>query len=202
MNSEIKLRIPVLGCYSSGKSSLLNNLIGKNILPVNTEVSTNIGLILNYVHSIKDICLLKADLKKSKNIFEDYYYFSDNIKIYSKLNYMKEIILLMNNAYPFGDEILDILITFIQKLDILNILQYNNIIGIINDVFKYKEEDNLKEYNKWFEKLDSKFIQPLDNIHKNLEKYLKQIIEANKKKKLDFISRKSDSVSFLNYIFQ
>ena len=197
MNSEIKLRIPVLGCYSSGKSSLLNNLIGKNILPVNTEVSTNIGLILNYVHSIKDICLLKADLKKSKNIFEDYYYFSDNIKIYSKLDYMKEIILLMNNTYPFGDEILDILITFIQKLDILNILQYNNIIGIINDVFKYKEEDNLKEYDKWFEKLDSKFIQLLDNIHKNLKKYLKQIIEANKKNKLDFVSRKSDSVSFL-----
>ena len=82
IKGEIKLRIPILGCYSCGKSSLLNNLIGIDLLPVDTEVSTNVGLVLNYTESIKDICLLKAYLNKSENIFEDYYYFTDSIKIY------------------------------------------------------------------------------------------------------------------------
>ena len=100
IKKEIKIRIPTLGCYSSGKSSLINNLIGYDIMPVNSEVSTNIGIVINYTNSIENICLKKTFLNKSENYIEDYYYFSDSdTPIYSKLYNMKEILSLMNNAY-------------------------------------------------------------------------------------------------------
>lgn len=50
MDEEKKIRIPLLGEYSSGKSSLLNTLIGYdyNIIPVDTKVCTNIALVIRY----------------------------------------------------------------------------------------------------------------------------------------------------------
>ena len=48
MRKEIKIRIPTIGCYSSGKSSLINSIIGNNILPVSSEISTNVGIIIKY----------------------------------------------------------------------------------------------------------------------------------------------------------
>ena len=74
---ESKLRIPTLGCISSGKSLLLNNLIGHNILPVGSGGNTKIGIVINYTDSINKICLKKTILKQSTNFLEDYYCFED-----------------------------------------------------------------------------------------------------------------------------
>ena len=185
-----------MGCYSCGKSSLLNNLIGIDLLPVDTEVSTNVGLVLNYTESIKDICLLKAYLNKSENIFEDYYYFTDSIKIYSKLEFMKEIIFLMNNAFLFKDVIVNVIITFINKLDTLNIIS-KNIIYLINDILIYKKQEYLKELDLWFNKLDKNVSEDLDKSYKNLKDYLNEIIESEKNKGKNKFLRDNENDTFL-----
>ena len=146
IKKEIKIRIPTLGCYSCGKSSLINNLIGYELLPVNTEVSTNIGIVINDTQSIDDICLRKTFLKKTENLIEDYYYFNDHKDIiYSKLDNMKEIISLMNNVYLYEDKVVDEFITFIKFIEnnnsfvkvveLLNDIQYNANIGSIRVKF-------------------------------------------------------------------
>ena len=178
IKGEIKLRIPILGCYSCGKSSLLNSLIGIDLLPVDTEVSTNVGLVLNYTKSIKDICLLKTYLNKSVNNFEDYY-FCDSIKIYSKLEFMREIIFLMNKAFLFKDVIVNVIITFIKKLDVLKIIS-KNVIYLIHDILVYKKEENLKKFDLWFHELDEQISKDLDKVYKNLMNYLNEIIKSEK----------------------
>ena len=97
LQNESKIRIPTLGCISSGKSSLLNNLIGYDVLPVGKNTMTKIGIVINYTDSLKKICLKKTILEKSKNFLEDYYCFKDEKdNIYSKLENMKEILKIIN----------------------------------------------------------------------------------------------------------
>ena len=200
IKGEIKLRIPILGCYSCGKSSLLNSLIGIDLLPVDTEVSTNVGLVLNYTKSIKDICLLKTYLNKSVNNFEDYYYFCDSIKIYSKLEFMREIIFLMNKAFLFKDVIVNVIITFIKKLDVLKIIS-KNVIYLIHDILVYKKEENLKKFDLWFHELDEQISKDLDKVYKNLMNYLNEIIKSEKNneknKGKNKFSRENENNTFL-----
>lgn len=200
IKGEIKLRIPILGCYSCGKSSLLNSLIGIDLLPVDTEVSTNVGLVLNYTKSIKDICLLKTYLNKSVNNFEDYYYFCDSIKIYSKLEFMREIIFLMNKAFLFKDVIVNVIITFIKKLDVLKIIS-KNVIYLIHDILVYKKEENLKKFDLWFHELDEQISKDLDKVYKNLMNYLNEIIKSeknnDKNKGKNKFSRENENNTFL-----
>ena len=197
IKGEIKLRIPILGCYSCGKTSLLNNLIEKDLLPVSTEVCTNVGLVLNYVDSIDDICLSKSYLNKSENIFEEYYYFSNSIKIYTKIDFMKEILLLMNTAYLFKDVIVDEIIYFINKLDDLGLIT-NEIIILINKILRYKEEKDLIEFDQWFNALDMKLREDCNNNYKKLTNYLNEIIiEAKKNEKENGCLRKLEKDSFL-----
>ena len=73
IQKEIKLRIPTIGIYSSGKSSLINNIIGKKILPISTEICTNMGIILKYTEHLDEVSLQQTKLQKSKNHMENYY---------------------------------------------------------------------------------------------------------------------------------
>ena len=69
-----KIRIPLLGGYSTGKSSFLNNLIGKDILPVDISTCTNRGIIIR--HSKNEIPqLFKTKFTHVEN--PDYWYFKD-----------------------------------------------------------------------------------------------------------------------------
>ena len=118
IQNEIKIRIPILGCYSSGKSLLLNNLIGYDILPVGKGIMTKIGIVINYTDSINKICLKKTFLTKSKNFLEEYQFFDDEKDfIYSKFENMKEILKLLNISYSYGDEFLDLIINFIKRFE-------------------------------------------------------------------------------------
>lgn len=193
IKKEMKIRIPILGCYSCGKSSLLNNLIGIDILPKNTEVSTEVGLVLNYTDSINNICLKQINLKKSENQYIDYYYFSDSSVIYTKLDHMKEIISVINAAYVYEDKIVNILISFIKKLDKLNILLKSEIneIQIIYNILKKKEND-LEQFWKWFNILDPKYKSDLNDIFSELEGYLNEIIESEKSGNKKKLLRKSE----------
>ena len=205
LKKEIKIRIPAIGCYSSGKSSLINNIIGYNILPVSTEVSTNIGIIINYTNSIGDISLKKTCLKKSENYIEDYYYFKDSKEIiYSKLDFMKEVLSLMNNAFLYEDKVVDDIIIFIQKLEGID-YNFKNIINLINDILLYKKEDKLKDFENFYNSLkdyddEKEFIR---EIYLKIKLYLDSIIESKKNKQRNKYLRnkqnknEEDSFSFL-----
>ena len=79
LNNDRKIRIALLGLYSSGKSTILNSLIGKQILPTSSDECTNRGIIIRY-HNKDEPELYKTKfIKKS-----DYYIFEDNNEIHSK----------------------------------------------------------------------------------------------------------------------
>ena len=103
MDKEKKIRIPLLGEYSSGKSSLLNTLIGYNynIIPVDTKVCTNIALVIRYTKNISDIALYHTLLEPTT---EDYYCFKiNNEPIGRGCKVIQEILKLLNIIFSsFG----------------------------------------------------------------------------------------------------
>jgi len=73
INKDRKIRIAVLGLYSSGKSTILNCIIGQKILPTNSSECTRRGIIIRY-HN-KD----EPELYQTKFIEKlDYYTFEDS----------------------------------------------------------------------------------------------------------------------------
>ncbi len=48
INKDRKVRIAVLGLYSSGKSTILNCIIGEQILPISSDECTRRGIIIRY----------------------------------------------------------------------------------------------------------------------------------------------------------
>ena len=70
-----KIRITLLGGYSTGKSSFLNNLIGKDILPVDINRCTNRGIIIRHNKKINTPQLFKTKFTCVKN--PEYWYFKD-----------------------------------------------------------------------------------------------------------------------------
>ena len=83
INKDRKIRIAFLGVYSSGKSTIINTLIGKEILPTNNNECTKRGIIIRY-HN-KDIPELYETKFIEKN---DYYCFKDSNNLICE-GYMK-----------------------------------------------------------------------------------------------------------------
>ena len=94
LNNDRKIRIALLGLYSSGKSTILNSLIGKQILPTSSDECTNRGIIIRY-HN-KD----EPELYKTKFIQKlDYYSFQDSDKPLCsgfKSNFLDSILLIIS----------------------------------------------------------------------------------------------------------
>ena len=79
----MELRFCCFGCYSSGKSSLLNNLIGYNLnlLPVSSEECTKIGLIIKYTEKEDDISIYKINLIKQEYSNLNYFEYNKDDRI-------------------------------------------------------------------------------------------------------------------------
>ena len=82
-----KIRIPFFGGYSTGKSSLLNSLIGEDILPTGSGICTKRGIIIRNNEEGKYILYKTKFVEKN-----DYYYFEEgNIEIEVNKNQIEEI---------------------------------------------------------------------------------------------------------------
>ena len=96
---EKKIRIPILGEYSSGKSSLLNKLIGHdfNIIPVDIKVCTNIALVIKNTKNIKNISLFHTFLEQTPQNF--YFFKYDKEPLSEDLNSINLVLNLINILY-------------------------------------------------------------------------------------------------------
>ena len=72
IEKDRKIRIPFFGGYSTGKSSLLNSLIGKDILPVGSDITTNRAIVVRNNNQGKYI-LYSTEFEPKG----DYYYFKE-----------------------------------------------------------------------------------------------------------------------------
>jgi len=179
---EVKIRIPTIGCYSSGKSSLINSIIGKNILPVSTEISTNVGIIIKYTKTLDDVLLHQVKLNKSENKMENYFYFQDiNEPIFTKYNNLKEIIALINNAYKYENKFVDKIILFTKKLEEINYNRFKDIIILINNLLLFKDVDNnFKNLEEFFESLNPSDKKIISEIYNDVKSYLSSILQSKK----------------------
>ena len=80
IKKDKKLRIPLFGCYSTGKSSTLNCIIGKKILPEGNQVTTRKIIVIRNGDENKYV-LSETNFVKTN---EYYYCFEDGKEILSK----------------------------------------------------------------------------------------------------------------------
>ena len=181
---ESKLRIPTLGCISSGKSLLLNNLIGHKILPVGSGGNTKIGIVINYTDSINKICLKKTILKQSTNFLEDYYCFEDEKdNIYSKLENMEKILKIINISYSYDNKFADLIIKFIKKYEEIKINpSLIEIVNLIEKILTKKQVNDLKSLVSILNSLKNEEKISYKEIIDTLNKIRKNEIRINNKK--------------------
>ena len=166
LNMEQKrIRIPLLGEYSSGKSSLLNSLIGKNILPVNAKVCTNIAVVIKYVKDQKNISLFHTFLEKTSRGF--YVFKSENNPIANDLDTIKSVLNLLNvlfSSFEYKESFQNKILQFIKNLSNIN---EENRIDYINNLTKIlNKEISLKNINDFSlqQKLQPLFSNTNDSI--------------------------------------
>ncbi len=67
--AKVEMLIPVVGAFSSGKSSLLNSFLGKEYLPVAITPETSLATELRYV---TDEQQQRIEAIKDDNVFDQY----------------------------------------------------------------------------------------------------------------------------------
>ena len=93
--------IPFLGEVNSGKSTIINGIIGEDILPTGLEECTKRGIIIGYSNTEQDEIDIRNIFFKHKKILEDTtYYFEPEEEIIGKgLNQVKETLRSLNYEY-------------------------------------------------------------------------------------------------------
>lgn len=121
---DYKYRISLLGGISTGKSSIINTLIGYDLdlIPKSSDHCTNIALIIHYTENKDNISLYETKFD-NHNKYSNFYYFSKEKKISNGKENVKELLKKLNekeiNEIPYY-----ILETPIEFLD--EIIQDNN----------------------------------------------------------------------------
>ena len=163
---EKKLRIPLFGEYSSGKSSLLNTIIGYdfNIIPIDTKVCTNIALIIKYTKDKSNISLFHTFLEKTSQNF--YFFKSDKESLAEDSKTINLILYLLNDLYfkyPNNETFQQNIFTFLKNLKKIDIQDriycISYLIKVLNDEIPLDLIDDF-DLKKVFENL-------LSNINQN-----------------------------------
>ena len=95
INEERKIYISIFGQYSSGKTSLFNDLIGEHIFETNFNLNTNKGILIQNSDEKNYYKLEKIQFIKNEE--ENYYYFknfdnnNENNTIEGKENVIKKL---------------------------------------------------------------------------------------------------------------
>jgi len=74
--------IPFLGASNAGKTTIINGMLGEDILPTDLNECTKRGIIIRYNES--EMSIRKANFKKERLLNRDYYYFEAEKNIIGK----------------------------------------------------------------------------------------------------------------------
>ena len=117
---DYKYRILFLGGRASGKSSIMNSLIGNNLdlIPLSSnDYLTKIILIIRYVDNIDDIGLYQTNFGKHNNCSQFYFFNKEDLVVEGKENIRNKLIELNKEAEKSNQILSFILETPIEFLD-------------------------------------------------------------------------------------
>ena len=147
-----KLRVSFIGNISVGKSTVLNCIIGEEILPVNYDECTYRGVIIRHEEK-GPFKLFKTKLIKRGIGSYEYYYFEDEEKPYCEgINAIKSFLNVKNNDKDIADKDAYLVITGNLKIfefikldkDLISKIEFIDLPG----VNRKKNIFNEKEYYK------------------------------------------------------
>ena len=99
LTQERFLRFLTLGGYSSGKSFLLNTIIiGQEVLPVDEDECTKIGIILRHCNSEKEMGLFFVNLVKNEEDQVFYFNYDSTDPLATSLKDIKETLNFLNQS--------------------------------------------------------------------------------------------------------
>ena len=196
--------IPFIGQPNAGKSTLINSIIGKNILPIGLNECTKRGYIIKYWNKNEDR-ISKAYFKKTENQGKDYYYFEEIKVIGEGEIQVRQTLNGLNQKYNNNEEDSFFFIrTKIKLFDDLNFSDYyKNMIYLIDFPGFGTGENNIFDKNEIYKKtmnICSSFIFVVRNsiIKENdNERMLNEIFTNAKEQKNILASRFIKSCLFI-----
>ena len=121
-NSSLNF-IPILGSSNTGKSSFINCLLGKNILPCDSLECTRRAIIIRYLENIEKTSLYSIKFNSCENLNDIYYYYTKKELISENLEEIKEILSILNESFPTEEKdsflLLEINIKFLENSKVI-----------------------------------------------------------------------------------
>ena len=97
--------IPILGPSNAGKTTIINGLIGRNILPTDLKECTKRGILISYSDQEDDeISVYKSNFKEGKIIDKPYYYLEEGYKIGKGLKQVNDLLKGLNYEFTNIEE--------------------------------------------------------------------------------------------------
>ena len=187
---EKKIRISFIGNISVGKSTVLNSIIGEDILPTKDTECTYRGIIIKH-RNIDNFLLYRTKLEVEWHGNSEFYNFKEQSKPYCQgIENIKSYLKNKNNDKNISDD--DAFIIIHGRLKIFNFIHLNdNIIEKIEfiDLPGHDRQNNTFNNNKYYEKIlkysncciyinEAKTIDDEDSVKRMKTQY------TNDKKKL------------------
>ena len=115
--------IPILGSSNTGKSSFINCLLGKNILPCDSSECTRRAIIIRYLENKEKTSLYSIKFNSCENLNDIYYYYTKKELISENLEEIKEILSILNESFPTEEKdsflLLEINIKFLENSKVI-----------------------------------------------------------------------------------
>ena len=123
LNNTSAMRFLLVGPHNSGKSSLLNTIIGynQNFLPTKTEECTKIGVIIKYAKKGEEAKMYETFFRTNENNLNYFEYNNDNLVAEGERAIYEKIDELNNNKYAKSDLKFYLLKAPIEFLDQMNL---------------------------------------------------------------------------------
>ena len=152
-----KLRIAFIGNMSVGKSTVLNCIIGKDILPINYSECTYRGLIIRHEEN-ESFKLFKTKMEKRGEGSDEYYYFEDDKIPYCEgIDEIKSFLNVKNNDENITDIDAYLVITGHLKIfefikldqDIISRIEFIDLPGLNRENNTFNEKEYYKSILKF-----------------------------------------------------
>lgn len=144
-----KIRIPLLGAYSTGKSSFLNSLIGKDILPVDINICTNRGIIVRHNKNKNIPQLFITKFIKTDN--PEYWYFEEEeTPICEGFQEIKAKLIELNKEKPQIENAFIVLKIHLNLFSELDFYKYSYLKSILEDKLELIDFPGLDVKNNFY----------------------------------------------------